>query len=310
MIKAKIIHKCQKCDYETKYISHLNAHLNRKTPCDKNKKSGSQMDPNGSKKFNFGSKMDPNGSQIKFNESKNNLQCEYCFKIFSFKTNLTKHIRLNICKKKIKVKINENENENNDNLVFVIENEDEDENILSNSELTKTVLDLTLQLKKLKKVKEKTQPIIIKNNNNITNNNNNIQNNIVINTSSIKDAFQQMDSNVFWSGPDMVIKLIKEVLFRNKIECIDISRQVYKYIMNGKEVRDVKGYQIQEKISNQYKDQTLKIRDAEIIKYEDKPGYLPIIQQQADKHIKTATDNNYFSNKLVKNLGKTVNCNN
>jgi hypothetical protein len=326
MIKTKKMHKCPKCEYETKYTTNLKLHLNRKTPCDRNKKSGSQMDPNGSK--------------IKKSGSRNNLQCECCLKIFSFKTNLTKHIRLNICKKKNKDKkeedieyviedVNENILSNSEltetvlELKFQLEEikkinkdkkeedikyviEDENENILSNGELTETVLELKFQLEKIKKIKEKPS-IIIKNK---------TQNNIIINNSSIKDAFQQggahpkeMDSNVFWSGPDMVIKLIKEVLFRNKIECIDISRQVYKYIMNGKEVKDVKGFQIQEKISNQYKDQTLKIRDQEIIKYEDKPGYVPIIQQQADKHIKTATDNNYFSNKLVKNLGKTVTCN-
>jgi hypothetical protein len=99
MIKTKKMHKCPKCEYETKYTTNLKLHLNRKTPCNKNKKSGSQMDPNGSKIKKSGSQMDPNGSQIKFNESKNNLQCECCLKIFSFKTNLTKHIRLNICKK-------------------------------------------------------------------------------------------------------------------------------------------------------------------------------------------------------------------
>jgi hypothetical protein len=33
-----MIHKCPKCEYETKNIYHLKAHLNRKTPCDNNKK--------------------------------------------------------------------------------------------------------------------------------------------------------------------------------------------------------------------------------------------------------------------------------
>jgi hypothetical protein len=84
------IHKCDKCDYETKYVSHLRSHLRRKTPCDKDKKKTL-------KKSNIGSKKSKKSGSVGSEQKKSKIVCDSCSKNFVKKSNLNRHINLGRC---------------------------------------------------------------------------------------------------------------------------------------------------------------------------------------------------------------------
>ena len=86
------IHKCEKCGYETKYTTNLKNHLNRKNPCDK-VKINVNISPNLEKLL----QISPNLS----NPIICDLQCKFCFRKFTRKGNLERHVNFR-CKEKKK----------------------------------------------------------------------------------------------------------------------------------------------------------------------------------------------------------------
>lgn len=100
-----VLYICEKCNKEFSKISHYKTHINKKIPCNNN--SDKLLKP---KKI----------------EKTNKNECSHCLKIFSSKSNLSKHVKNNckIIKEKQKNTINNNINPNIKKIIKIIEQND------------------------------------------------------------------------------------------------------------------------------------------------------------------------------------------
>ena len=268
------LHKCEKCGYETKYTSHMKNHLNRKTPCDRVKTLPPEPPVLPPEPLNLPKELPillpaiQNTSQ----QLPTGLYCKNCLCTFTRKDNLNRHLKLNKCKK-AKDDINELKNK--------LEKVEEE----------------------LKKLKEQPPKIVNKINKNSHNKTNNYYC-VPLDNRSVKQVFDRYyDSDVFYAGPDMVIKLLYEELFNKEIFLLDYGRQKFQYKCTvekdkeGKVVIDIKNENALDKISKEYQRHTYCISEEELVKYRDNMRQTEIIEETANKHDEASKTLNVWSKK-------------
>ena len=270
---------CQRCNYSTNRKSSYDNHLKRKKPCfiktDIVVKKEKKSFINDKKIENIASNNSAN-EENEFILSKNKLECIYCLKILSRIDNLKRHQK--ICKSlKNKTQV-------------------EIENINLKIKLEKVE-------KELEKIKERPTTTIINNKNGNTKNINNYYC-VPLDTRSIKRVFDvYYDSDVFYAGPDMVIKLLYEELFNKEIFLLDYGRQKFQYKCTvekdkeGKVVIDIKNENALDKISKEYQRHTYCISEEELVKYRDNMRQTEIIEETANKHDEASKTLNVWSKK-------------
>jgi len=201
---------CYRCNYTTNQKCNMKTHINRKNICiaafndieiDKCKNYillGYKyedyiniMNSSNNKFINTKSTITTTQSSITDTQSHNNIECEYCNKVFNRKDSLTRHLK--VCKTKyniingLKNKINELESNNKElnNIINKLKNDNKKLNN-DNEELKEFSDELLIEMKKTNKLLLEQQKMINNKNttnntnNTITGNNNNI-NNIAIN---------------------------------------------------------------------------------------------------------------------------------
>ena len=274
------MHKCDKCDYETKYKCNLKTHLNRKIPCSigkKRNKNQSQIIKNESqKRGDVKSKGDT--------ESENTIKCCFCDKIFTVKTNLTRHV-----KKYCKVKKSNDEKSN-----AIVELKEE----------------LEIVKNKLKILEERPTSSIISSTINNNNNSRNINNYycVPLDSRSVKHVFDAyFDSDVFYAGPDMVVKLLYEMLFQKDIHLLDFARQKFQYKTgegDGKLIVDIKNEWALNQIEKEYKKHISIISQEEMRKYESDSTTQEAIENLTNDHREASKIVNIWSKLWCKTICK------
>ena len=197
-------HECHKCNKLFKYKTDYTRHMNRKNPCNSKLLIGSQLAPKCSQE-----PSDENGNIQMINNKTDDLKCKQCHKLFSKKSNLTRHLN-GKCK-------STNQIENSEEKIFKrLLQEMEKQKIevaKMMEEKNKQINELTTEVKKLK-----TKKVLVKGNRKTINshNTNNSHNNTTNNTANIG---QQNNINV------------KLVAFKRE-DLSFITDDVYKKILN------------------------------------------------------------------------------
>jgi hypothetical protein len=298
------IHKCSKCGYETTFTTRLKKHMNRKKPCTVTAKStattakstATTAKSTATTAKSTATTVKSTATTVKSTATTavidNEKQCKHCMKIFKRKFNLSEHIKLNRCKKLKNLNlIKEDEEE----IIYQDSDNDINEENNDKKELLERIIKLEEKCAEIEK-----KPSII---------NHNHVHCVILDEETIKNALQSYyDSNVFYNGPEMVIELIKNVLYKNDIKLTDISRNVFQYMIKDKDekkvIKDIKHSKALKKIGPEYKKQTAKVVKSEMTRYDDDSARCLLISEKAQEHYDTIENKNKWANLWAESVGK------
>jgi hypothetical protein len=272
-----VFYKCEKCDYKTERKSNYTSHINRKTPCNTVTAGITAVTAKTTVSATAATAVTVNATAATAAITTNEKQCKYCSKIFKRKYNLSEHIKLNRCKKQ-QLQTSKVSEDSDDE--FIIEYDSDSKNEVQ---------------ERLKKLEENYEELKKK----PSNINNYHINCVMLDEESIRNALQSYNAGIFYGGPEMVINLLKDILYKNDIRVKDVSRQMFQYMTleDGEEkiVKDLKHTKALKKIGPEYKKQTAKVVDSELEKF-DKDSYrCLLISEKAQEHYDTIENKNKWS---------------
>jgi hypothetical protein len=124
---------------------------------------------------------------------------------------------------------------------------------------------------------------------------------------SIKQIFDENSgSNLFYGGPQKVIELLYNVMFKKDIKLLDISRQIFEYKTKeeNKVIKDVKNYKLLQHIRPSYKKCILSYSTSQFENTNTNMNMNEIVNQCVDKHKKAMDDIGNWSNMWTLVIGK------
>ena len=133
----------------------------------------------------------------------------------------------------------------------------------------------------------------------------------------------------FYSGPNKIIEILYETMFKKDIKLLDVARATFQYMVKDVEdyndeendeenenenedylecktkvIKDIKNYKVLQNITEEYKKRTNSICISQMKKYSGDSSMCETVLKQSDKHKKCLNDIGYWSRIWTQTVGK------